>query len=128
MKKITIESTPNTPKVEFDTENGILSIEGRVLETNTIRHDDIFTKIHLLLNQYLEEKKTPVKIRFRLNYYNTTSTKNMVRFIQQAEALFKNGHAIEMIWEYENGDDDSLADGELFKRFCSLPFSICMVN
>jgi hypothetical protein len=124
MNPLNIESTYYTPKVDFDPANGILVIEGRVLETDKGNDEDTFTKISGWVDSYFRDKKGPMLIKFRLSYYNTTSSKKMVKFMRSLDTLFIKGQDVKIVWEYDDGDEDALTDGEVFKKLFSVPFNI----
>jgi len=127
MNKLSIESTYYTPRIELNPESGTLELEGRILETITENNEDIFAKISNWIQMYFLEKKAPLIIKFRLSYYNTTSSKRMVKFIRNVEDLFQKGHDIKIVWEYEDGDEDALMDGEVFKKLFSVPFDVARI-
>ena len=128
MNKLNIPETYFTPRVEFNSEKGILESEGRVLETDKGTDEDIFTKVSVWVDEYSNDNKDPMTIRFRLSYYNTTSSKKMVKFMRNVEGLFQKGHDIKMEWEYEDGDEDALTDGEIFKNLFTVPFNVTRVK
>jgi hypothetical protein len=44
--------------------------------------------------------------------------------MKKADNLFQKGCNIKIVWEYEDGDDDSMQDCEGFKRFLKLPVEV----
>jgi hypothetical protein len=124
MDKLIIEGTHFTPRVEYNPEKGVLEIEGRVLETGTENAQDIFTRIGIWMETNFYGKKDSLVIKLRLGYYNTTSTKKMFKFMEKAASLFQKGHDIKIVWEYEDGDEDAMTDGEVFKKQFNIPFTL----
>jgi len=47
--------------------------------------------------------------------------------LRKLEALHKRGTKVEIRWECEEGDDDSLSVGEGFKSLENLPFDIVVL-
>jgi hypothetical protein len=127
MNTLNIEGTYYTPKVEYTPSNGTLEIEGRALETDKGNDEDVFTRISAWVNTHLSDKKQPMLIKFRLSYYNTTSSKKMVKFMRSLDGLFQQGYNVKIMWEYEDGDEDALSDGEVFKKLFTVPISIAKV-
>ena len=122
MSNILLNSTPKTPEVKFDAVSGILEIVGRLIPENP---DEFFKVLSDSVNLLKEIPKST--IRLSLDYYNTTSAKRLLHFFQKAEELFRNGSDVKIIWEYEEGDDDSMRDGEDYKNLLKLPFEVILV-
>jgi hypothetical protein len=47
--------------------------------------------------------------------------------MKRFDAKFQNGVNIKIRWEYEEGDDDSMQDGQDFKSMLKIPFEIVKV-
>jgi hypothetical protein len=115
MKNLIIESTKSTPRVEF-LMVGKLKMEGRSLPENAIH-------FYQPLFDWVREYREPdVIIDFNLEYFNTSSSKQILTLLQ----LIANNPLITNIkvnWYYEEGDMDSLEAGEHYSEILKLPFN-----
>jgi hypothetical protein len=124
MDKLTIKSTYTTPQVDFDPDKGLFEIEGRIITEDA---EIFFVKILSWLDEYSSTVQKPVVVRFRLFYYNTSSSKGMIDVMRRFDKLYEKGADIKIVWEYENEDEDAMLDGEDFKRFLKIPFKIVKI-
>ncbi len=124
MDKLTIKSTYTTPQVDFDPDKGLFEIEGRIITEDA---EIFFVKILSWLDEYSSNVQKPVVVRFRLFYYNTSSSKGMIDVMRRFDKLYEKGADINIVWEYENEDEDAMLDGEDFKRFLKIPFKIVKI-
>lgn len=124
MEKLTINATETTPLVNFDPEKGILEIEGRLIPEDV---SDFFAPIFNWLENYHPDKEQSITIRFCLFYYNTSSSKRIFNIMKKFDALFLQGVKLKIRWEYEEGDEDSVQEGEDYKTFLKVPFEIVKV-
>ena len=121
MDKLFINSTYSTPQINFDAEAGLLEVEGRLIPEDP---EIFFVPIVSWIDNFIPEKNLQTVIRFQLSYYNTSSAKIILNVFKKFDELFKAGSDIKIIWEYEEGDEDAMQDGEDYKRFLQIPFEI----
>ncbi|MBL4657134.1 MAG: DUF1987 domain-containing protein [Flavobacteriales bacterium] len=124
IEKLQIDETFKTPSIQFDPDIGTLEIEGRsILDIPR----DFYTRILDWLDKYRPKKGLEISVRIQFYYYSTPSVKYIREIFKKMEALHQRGHKIEIKWECEEGDDDTLRDGEGFKVLVNLPFEIVIV-
>jgi len=121
MQEINIKKTQTTPSVVFYAENKTLVIEGRLIPENA---ETLFLPINNWIEGYFLEENSELKVVFRLNYYNTSSSKRIVNLLKKLDLYFSKGKKIEATWEYEEDDDDCLNDGEDYKKIVSFPLTL----
>src|ERR1017187_8166597 len=102
MDNLLITKTAKTPDIKFDASSGLLEIEGRLIPEDP---DELFEIFFNALDTFNNNSKNV--IRLFLHYYNTASAKRLLHFFQKADEMFLNGCNIKIVWEYEEGDDDS---------------------
>ena len=124
MEKLIIEGTESTPEVKFIPENGLLEIEGKLIPEDA---GNFFVPIFSWIENFSPDKQQPILMRFSLFYYNTSSSKRIFDIMRRLEAKFIDGCNITIQWEYEDGDEDTIQDGEDFKSMLKIPFEIVKV-
>ena len=121
MDKLVINKTFSTPQVNFDAESGLLEIEGQLIPEDP---ENFFLQIVNWIDNFNPDKNSKTLVRFKLSYYNTSSTKRILNILKKFDDLFQKGSDIKIIWEYEEGDEDTMQDGEDYKSFLKVPCEI----
>jgi len=108
MDNIAIESTTNTPAINFRTDGRML-MEGRSLPENvTIFYSPLIEWAALL-------KAQVVKMDINLEYVNSASIKKILELLKVLDA---NNNIKEFFvnWHYEKDDEDALENGQIFEE------------
>ena len=121
MEPLFIDKTFSTPLVRFVSESHSLLIEGRVIPEDA---NTVFAPIANWIEKYFSEGNKKIKIIFRLYYYNTSSSKRIVQLLKRMNELCSEDREISAVWEYEEGDDDCMRDGEDYKGMVKFPLEI----
>lgn len=124
MNNLQVEPTPKTPGINFNAATGLLVIEGRLIPEDP---EKFFSLLNNWLTNYQPADGIKTVFRVRLYYYNSTSVKRLLHLFQKLESVYAQGHDINIIWEYEDGDDDSMMDGEDYKSLLKIPFDVLKV-
>lgn len=108
MENLIIERTESLPKVEMLT-NGNITIEGRALPEDAVR---FFQPINTWIKEFSGDT---FKLTINLEYFNTSVSKQLHDFF----IILNNkpaSHTIEVLWKYEEGDDEMLESGEIYEE------------
>jgi len=119
MEKIVIEPTNETPKVILDKENSVFEFSGNSLP------EDVVTFFSPILSWFDEYAKTPnetTKIIFNLEYYNTSSSKMILKLLEKFRDIHRSGYSIEVHWHYMEDDEDMIEAGEDYSENIKVPF------
>ena len=108
MKSLSIIPTNSTPDVVFNTD-GKLSIAGRSLPENVELFYEPLEKWMAGLNA------ETVLFDIDLQYFNSASSKKILDLLKVLDANPKV-KKIEIVWHYEEGDDDCLESGQIFEE------------
>ncbi len=124
MESISIEGTPKTPTVNFNSDTGVIEIKGRSIPENSI-------EFYRPLVEWLEEYgKTPSKlttVNIQLEYFNTSSSKCILDVFKKLEAIKKAKNDVIINWYYEEDDEDMLEAGEDYESIIRIPFKMIEV-
>ena len=121
MEPLLLEKTFSTPLVQYTNENNTILIEGRVIPEDA---NTIFAPIGKWIEDYFSEGNSTLKIVFKLYYYNTSSSKKIVQLLKALDDFYEAGKQVSVVWEYEEGDDDCMRDGEDYKGMVKFPLEI----
>jgi hypothetical protein len=119
MEKIVIEPTNETPKVVLDKENSIFEFSGNSLP------EDVTSFFHPILTWFDDYAKAPnekTKITFNLEYYNTSSSKMILKLLEKFRDIHRNGYDVEVHWHYMEDDEDMIEAGEDYSENIKVPF------
>lgn len=118
MKRLQIEKTKYTVKVDFNPETGELEIEGASYPENA---SDFYQPIFDWIREYAAAGAKEVVLNLRLNYLNTSSTKCMLDIIDILEEYHRAGGAVNVNWYYAEDDEDILETGQEFAEDTEVP-------
>ncbi len=115
MKPLVIAGTPTTPTVTLDVEKGLFEITGRSVADEV---SEVYTPIMQWLNSYAKDPRTTTVFVFKLEYFNTASSKALLDTIS-ALSFIKN---TKVLWYYQEDDEDMKEAGEEFFELVNIPF------
>ena len=120
MSDIDIEGTLKTPTISFDEINNYLLIEGRsTLENPAKFYKPLISKLEKLEKSSSRE----MKIDFKLEYFNTTSSIAILDVLKRLQSLNKDKEVV-INWFYDEGDEDILEMGEDYSSILKFPFNL----
>ncbi len=123
MENLIINPTKTTFGVCFNAEKGTLDISGTSYPDNAI---EFFKPLLDWVKQYTENMDSALLIQFKVNYYNTSSSKYLFKMLEMVENYFTKGHEVEIIWHYYEGEEDMLDTWKELIEELDLPYRIEM--
>ena len=121
MEALDIRATNDTPKVLLDPENDIFEISGRSLPEDVV---NFYQPVLDWLDEYKEEPLDFTEFVFKFIYFNTATSKLVQDILIKLEEVSEEGHKVQVIWFYEQDDEDMLDLGEEFSENVDIPFEI----
>lgn len=112
MEKLFINPTDDTPKVLFDAETGDFLIEGRSLPENAVA---FYQPIFDWLKSYEETPKSRMIFHFRMEYFNTASSKQITKLLLILQQLSLKIE-ISIKWHFYKEDADIMSSGARFAK------------
>lgn len=125
MENISIEGSPKTPTINFETEKGFLEIKGRSIPENSI---EFYKPLVDSLEKYATKPQPSTNVNIQLEYFNTSSSKCILDVFKKLEAIHKGGSAVIINWHYEEDDEDMLEAGEDYQAIINIPFKMIQIE
>ena len=123
IKNLLMLGDKTRPEVNFDYEKAELSISGRsILEYAEI----VFEPMTEWLEKYLESPKEETTINLQLEYFNSSTSKALVRFLVLAKKLLAKNLKLKVNFYY---DDENIYEyGQDFMEVVGIPFNMIEKN
>ena len=123
MNPLVIQSKNNgTPEIILDKQTGKFQISGWSHPEDAIK---FYTPILDWLNAYAENPNRETVFHFKFQYYNSSSSKQILRILSLLEEGSKKSK-IEIYWHYDAKDTDMVSSGEGFSKMCTIPFKFIL--
>lgn len=119
MEVINIKGTEDTPSVTLDKEKGIFEIAGRSLPEDVSM---FYEPILKWIDEYAQAPNSETVVTFKLEYFNTASSKVLLDVLLKFEEIMDNGNNVSVKWNYREDEDDMLEAGEEYADIVSIPF------
>ena len=119
LERIEIQERDDTPYVRLDAEEGYCTMVGKSFPPDVSK---FFEPIIKWIDALKEAEVKDLSFTFKLDYYNTASSKMMLDMLYKLEELMQDGASVEVVWYYPDDDEDMLDAGEEFERLVDLPF------
>jgi hypothetical protein len=125
METLLIDGTEETPQVEFNTETSVYSISGRSLPEDATKFYDQLVD---WVKAFSEKPKSEFTLNINLDYFNSSSAKQLVELMILLEVLDKKDCKVEIIWLYEEEDELMETRGKEIESIIDLPFTFSPIR
>ncbi len=119
MEVINIQGTDDTPNVILDKENNKFEISGRSLPEDV---NMFYEPIMNWIDEYSEAPNDKTEFNFKLEYFNTASSKIILDILLKFEEIVENGNDVTIRWHYHEEEEDMLEAGEEYADIVEIPF------
>mgnify|MGYP003507486285 FL=1 len=119
MQAIKIKGSDDTPNVILDKENGIFEISGRSLPEDVAA---FYEPILDWLESYAEDPLEKTVFNFKLEYFNTASSKLLLDVLLKLEDMCDDGKEVLVRWHFPDDDEDMEEAGEEYADIVEVPF------
>ncbi len=119
MDTIKIQGTDDTPTIVLDVQNDVYQILGRSLPEDV---GAFYDPILEWLNEFAKSSIDKMTFGFKLEYFNTASSKLLLDILLKLEEMFENGKEILVKWYYPEDDEDMEEAGEEYADIVDVPF------
>ncbi len=125
MENLYIVSTESTPLIDFNSETGILILEGKSIPTEA---EDFYRPVLDWLDEYIKTPNTTSKLTLKLEYFNIASSKRILFILYKLNELVAKGIDVSAEWLYHEDEDDMLEVGQDFELMVEIPFKFVEYN
>ncbi len=123
LKPLIIEPTHKTPNVCLDPANNKFELGGRSIPEDSV---GFYKPILDWIDAYGASPNSKTEFKFELEYFNTSSSKNILELLKKLETIFNNNHNVHITWYYDEDDEDMEETGEDYKALLSVPLELVM--
>jgi len=89
MRNLIIEPTPKTPKVILNADINVFEISGRSIPEDSV---GFYQRVLGWIDEYGKAPNPKTNFKFELEYFNTSSSKNILDLLKKFEAI----HAVKI--------------------------------
>lgn len=119
MDALRIKATDDTPEVILDMNTNEFRFEGKSLpESVSAFYEPILAWIDKYQTQALKE----TQVVFKLEYFNSASSKIISEIIKQFVNIIDFGKKVEIQWQYPEDDEDMHDAGVEYSEIIKFPF------
>ncbi len=112
MEPLKIAAKEDSPEIIFDPQNQRFEINHRSLPEDAVA---FYAPVFNWLEQYKNEALALSTFHFKLDYFNTTTAKQLYKLFCLLEEISRE-KTIEIKWHYHNEDKDMRAAGERYSK------------
>lgn len=125
MKALIIEGKRDTPKVHLDKDGKKYEISGCSLPEDS---NAFFAPILDWLEEFEASPEPEFIFDFKLDYFNTSSSKVFLDILTILERIKKAGNDVNIKWYFDEDDEDMEMAGEEYDNLIEVPFELIPVE
>ena len=115
------EGTSDLPSITLDKSDATFEIAGASFPEDA---RDFYAPVLEWIEEFAENPLDELCLRFKLTYYNTSSSKIIHAIFEKFESLYDNGCKLSVKWHYESDDEDMYEAGLGYKDRIEIPFEL----
>lgn len=121
MEVIKIKGTDDTPNVILDAESNVIEFSGRSLPEDVVT---FYAPVLEWIEEYAKSPNPKTEVIFRLEYFNTASSKILLDILLKFEDIHNAGNEIAVQWYFQEDDEDMEEAGEEYSEIVDIPFEM----
>jgi hypothetical protein len=121
MIDLNIAPTKTTPRVAYHPESRTLEFSGESYPENSVQ---FYQEIQKQVETFLAGSTEPFVVSFKLDYFNTSTSKCLYDLLDFLEGAHKRNGNITVNWHYKEEDEDMQESGIDFKSEINVPFNL----
>ena len=119
MDALYLEGSDETPEVKLDADKNIFEFNGKSLP------EDVATFYNPVLDwlvEYSDHLNEVTLVKFRLDYFNTASSKMILDILLKLEEFQDSGKEVKVLWYFAEDDEDMEDAGAEYAEIVDIPF------
>ena len=116
-----IKKTRDTPKIKYDPGMHLFFIKGRSIPED---HAAFYEPVLHWIDEFSLSPPTQLSVKVELEYFNTSSSKYLMKIFKKQEQIHKQFHNVQMEWRFEEDEYDMKECGEDYSSILSFPFDM----
>lgn len=120
MAPLIIEKLQDTPGIILDKMQGTFEFTGTSMPDNTQK---FFAPVFNWIESYINNPNEETIVNFKMDYFNTSSTKSLLDIMIAFKTLAKNNKQLIINWYIRVDDEDMLEAGKGFSTMVRYPFN-----
>lgn len=118
MQDLNYEATHSTPGIKLDASEGVMEMYGRSIPENA---NNVYRPVLDWLENYMVEPKEITTLNFKIEFFNTSSSKFILQILKKLEELNRQDFKVIVNWYYN--DEDILDLAQDYQELVGLKFS-----
>ncbi|HKK58410.1 MAG TPA: DUF1987 domain-containing protein [Salinivirga sp.] len=118
MEDLFYEATHSTPGIALNGSTGTIELYGRSIPENAI---NTYKPVLDWLDEYSVQPKETTTLNFKIEFFNTSSSKFILQILKKLEELHKQKFEVKVNWYYN--DDDILDLAQDYNELVKIPFA-----
>jgi SiaC family regulatory phosphoprotein len=119
MKLLTIAEGKHTPSIDFDLAKGTLNLKGKSIPENA---PEFYQPLIEAITEYALALQPITTLNISLIFFNTSSSKYLLKVLTSFASLNKRGTTILVNWHHDPDDEDMLETANDLENSCGLDF------
>ncbi len=119
MNRLEIPEGGNTPYILFDSAAGVFKIEGKSFPEDS---KEFYRSVIDWLEEYKKELPENFQLNFNLFYLSSSSIISVKQILLKLVEYQTAGTVINVVWNYDEDDDDIKKTGEDYMKISKLKF------
>jgi len=120
MDSIFIEAGQDTPSIILNKDSSTFIVSHRSYPEDPI---DFYQPILSWIQRYIQQPNDNTIFEFKLDYFNTNSSKQIFKMMLLLEQLSKSSRVL-IRWHYKKSDKEMHNHGEIFSKIINVPFEL----
>ena len=119
MDSLELEATQETPKIILDKHKEIIEIAGISVPEDVLK---FYEPILKWLDEYILNPNEKTNVVFKLEYFNTASSKLILDVLFKFKQLKEKGDDVLISWYHEEDDTDMVLAAQMYAELTGLEF------
>jgi hypothetical protein len=124
MEPLIIPESGECPAINFNGATGLFMLSGKSYPENV---NDFYKPVFDYLDHYKKAPNSKTTLEFNWLYFNTATSKIIIKLIMALKELNDQGKQVEILWKCKKTDELMVEKGEEIKDVLDIDFNIVYV-